>query len=138
MKTGILLVSHTTKHGSMGDNLADNVAHCYGDSPAHLKTLAVGHDEDLDSLRERISKQVLALNQGYGVIILVDILGATPCNIASEFVSDKVAVVAGMNLPMVLRVLSYAQLGLLCVIDKALSGGRDGVVISERSGSAFC
>ncbi len=138
MKTGILLISHATRHGSVGDSLADSVAHCYGDMPVYLKTLAVVCDEDLEGLRARISTQIAAVNQGHGVIILVDILGATPCNIASEFVSDEVAVVAGMNLPMVLRALSYADVGLLGVLDKALSGGRDGVAISQRSGSVFC
>lgn len=138
MKTGIVLISHATRYGSMGDSLADSVAHCYGDMPTHLTTLAVVCDEDLEILRARISAQIVTVNQGHGVIILVDILGATPCNIASEFVSDEVAVVAGMNLPMVLRALSYADLGLLGVLDKALSGGRDGVAISQRSGSVLC
>ena len=138
MTTGILLISHATRHGSVGDSFADSVAHCYGKIPAHLKTVAVLCDEDLDGLRARISTQIAAINQGNGVIILADILGATPCNIASEFISDEVAVVAGMNLPMVLRALSYAESGLLGVLDKALSGGQDGVVISQRSGSALC
>jgi PTS system ascorbate-specific IIA component len=69
------------------------------------------------------------LDQGDGVLVLTDIYGSTPSNIASHLSSRPgVQVVAGLNLPMLLRVLNYARLDLATLAEKAVSGGREGVV----------
>ncbi|MGH8671059.1 MAG: PTS sugar transporter subunit IIA, partial [Burkholderiales bacterium] len=58
-----------------------------------------------------------------------DMYGATPCNIACDLrVSGRVEVIAGANLPMLVRALTYRNEPLAAVVSKALSGGRDGVV----------
>ena len=69
------------------------------------------------------------LDSGQGVLVLSDIYGATPCNIVTKLLTpDETEGVAGVNLPMLVRVLNYRHEGLHSCIQKALSGGRDGVV----------
>jgi PTS system ascorbate-specific IIA component len=72
---------------------------------------------------------VVELNQGDGVLVLSDMYGATPCNIVSRLVQPgKVEGVAGINLPMLVRVLSYRNEPLQTVVEKAVSGGVEGVI----------
>ena len=69
------------------------------------------------------------LDQGDGVLILTDMYGSTPGNIACALgQNNRVAVVAGLNLPMLVRVLNYPQLDLHTLAEKAESGGRIGIV----------
>ena len=70
------------------------------------------------------------LDSGDGVLVLTDMYGATPSNIACRLRKlHDVRVVAGLNLPMLIRVLNYPGLDLDELMHKALSGGRDGVLI---------
>ena len=72
---------------------------------------------------------VAQLNSGDGVLVLSDMYGATPCNIVTKlWQPGMVAGVAGVNLPMLVRAMTYRHEPLNVVIEKALSGGREGVV----------
>ena len=79
------------------------------------------------------AKEALArLDTGDGVLIFSDIYGATPCNLASKLlVPGRVEVVAGVNLPMLVRAFTYRAKGMDTMIKKAISGGCDGVVRIE-------
>ena len=69
------------------------------------------------------------LDEGQGVLILSDIYGATPCNMVSKLLEPgRVEGVAGVNLPMLVRALTYRNESLARLVEKALSGGREGVV----------
>ena len=88
------------------------------DDPFHLVPAA----------RETLAK----LDTGDGVLIFSDIYGATPCNLASKLLSPgRVEVVAGVNLPMLVRAFTYREKGMDTMIRKAISGGCDGVVHIE-------
>ncbi|CAK0770012.1 hypothetical protein CCP3SC15_4060003 [Gammaproteobacteria bacterium] len=69
-----------------------------------------------------------SLDQGDGVLVLTDMYGSTPSNIACRLDSEKVRIVAGVNLPMLIRVLNYSYLSLEDLTNKAISGGRDGII----------
>jgi PTS system ascorbate-specific IIA component len=72
---------------------------------------------------------VRQLDEGNGVLVLTDMLGATPSNIAARLAAPgRVAVVAGVNLPMLVRALTYRAQPLAVVVEKAISGGREGVL----------
>ena len=74
-------------------------------------------------------KLVKELDEGDGVLILTDMYGGSPSNISAKLlVPGKVEGVAGINLPMLIRVLTYRDKPLATVITKAVSGGCDGVV----------
>ena len=90
--------------------------------PADLEPAVLGKFADL--IRNAIDEQ----ERGQGVLVLTDIYGATPDNLARYFASDRKArVVSGINLPMLLSVLNYPQQPLEQLSETALSGGRNGI-----------
>ena len=75
------------------------------------------------------------LNTGDGVIVLSDMYGASPCNLVTKLLAPAhVEGVAGVNLPMLVRVLNYRDKPIKVCVEKALSGGRDGVVHFTKTG----
>jgi PTS system ascorbate-specific IIA component len=69
------------------------------------------------------------LNKGKGVLILTDMFGSTPSNVAKDFCNDKsVNVVSGINLSMLLHIFNYPSLPLKKLTEKAIEGGKDGVM----------
>jgi PTS system ascorbate-specific IIA component len=76
---------------------------------------------------------VAELNSGDGVLVLSDMYGATPCNIVGKLLQPGVVEgVAGINLPMLIRTINYQHESLQTLIEKAVSGGREGVVHFTR------
>ena len=86
------------------------------------------------NLLPQARKLTASLDDGEGVLILSDIYGATPCNLACKLiVPGRVEVVTGVSLPMLVRAFTYRDKGLSTMISKAVSGGRDGVLHVEPS-----
>ena len=85
-------------------------------------------DDPLDALP--LAREMLALvDKGEGVLILTDIFGATPANIALKLLEPgRIEGVAGVNLPMLLRALTYRERGMDVLLTRAIAGGRDGVL----------
>ena len=122
---GILIISH----GTLGDALIHAASHVLGTRPQAVRHLGVAVDDDPEVALPRAQELVKELDSGMGVLVLSDIYGATPGNIALRLLErGRVAGVAGVNLPMLVRVLTYRNEPLATVVDKALSGGREGVV----------
>lgn len=70
---------------------------------------------------------------GDGVLVLTDIYGSTPGNIANRlFDAHGVAVIAGINVPMLIRVLNYPDLSLEELVNKAVTGGHDGIILCKK------
>jgi mannose PTS system EIIA component len=125
---GILIVCH----GSLASSLAAAVTHVLGSRPAQFDTLSVGAKDDPSQLLPRAREMVQGLDTGEGVIVFSDIYGATPCNLASKLlVAGHIELVAGVNLPMLVRALTYRDRDLDTMIKKAISGGCDGVLHVE-------
>lgn len=122
---GILLITH----GSLGESLVQCACHVVNKRPPQLAQLGVsGPDDPLDMLP--LAREMLRLvDSGEGVLVLTDIFGATPCNIALKLREPgRVEAVSGVSLPMLLRALTYREKGMATLVKKAISGGRDGVV----------
>lgn len=122
---GILLVTHN----GLGASLVDCVQHVLGAVPDRLKVLSVlAQDEPQQKLAE--GRALIAqLDDGGGVIVLADIFGATPSNIARQLChAERVAGVAGVNLPMLLRVVNHAESPLSALVKLAVEGGRNCIV----------
>jgi PTS system mannose-specific IIA component len=118
---GILLVTHN----GLGDSFVDCVRHVLGEVPPNLKVLSVlaGDDPQLKLAEGRaLIKQ---LDTGDGVLILADVYGATPSNIGRQLCrAERVMGVAGLNLPMLLRVACYPTTTLPELAKVAVEGGR--------------
>ncbi len=122
---GILIITH----GELGNSLLHCAHHVMGIDPPFLMQLGVSIHDDPTNLLPKAREMVRHLDQGDGVLVLSDIYGATPCNIACRLVEPgKVEGVAGVSLPMLVRALSYRHEILPIVVEKAMSGGLEGVV----------
>ncbi len=118
---GILLVTHN----SLGDSFLDCVRHVLGEVPHNLKTLSVSADEDPQQKSVEGQALIKQLDTGSGVLILADVFGATPSNIARQLCrAERVMGVAGVNLPMLLRVVCYPAAPLPELAKVAIEGGR--------------
>ncbi|MCK8516252.1 PTS fructose transporter subunit IIA [Methylonatrum kenyense] len=128
MRVSILLVTHN----NFGRLLLDTVVDTLGFCPLYTECLTIAQDSDPDAQAERARELLAGLPRSSGVLILTDIYGATPCNLALRLqVAEAVRIVSGLNLPMLLRVFNYPNLDLDALTEKALSGGRDGVMLVE-------
>ena len=122
---GILIIAH----GTLGDSLIHCANHVFGGPPAQLAQLGVAIHDVPATLLPQVQKLVNELDSGDGVLILTDMFGATPSNLACRLVEPaRVECVAGVNLPMLVRALTYRNEPLETVAQKALSGGHEGVV----------
>lgn len=126
---GILIIAH----GSLGESLKECAKHVIGNEPRQLAFLAVNIDDDPNELLPKAKTLVLELDHGDGVLVLSDMYGATPCNIVSKLlIPGKVEGVAGVNMPMIVRTMTYRHESLMALVEKAISGGREGVVHFDR------
>ena len=122
---GLLLVTHAT----YGESLIQCACHVLNRRPAQIAQLGVSpQDDPLDVLP--VAGQLLKLvDSGDGVLILTDVFGATPANVAMKLLRPGVIEgVAGVNLPMLLRAITYREKDMETLITKAVAGGRDGVI----------
>ena len=122
---GILIVAH----GTLGESLIHCASHVMGGRPPHLMQIGVSMHDDPQLVLPQALKLARSLDQGGGVLVLSDVYGATPCNIASKLlIPGKIEGVAGVNLPMIVRALTYRNEPLRTVVAKAMSGGIEGVM----------
>ncbi len=126
---GILIITH----GTLGDSLMQCATHVLGKTPEQLATLAVNTCDDPSHLLAKALDLTAQLNSGDGVLVLSDMYGATPCNIVAKLLQlGTVEGVAGVNLPMLVRAMTYRHEPLATLVEKAVSGGREGVVYFNR------
>ncbi|MCP5267437.1 MAG: PTS fructose transporter subunit IIA [Zoogloeaceae bacterium] len=122
---GILLITH----GSFGEALIQNVCHVLNKRPLLIAQLGVAaQDDPLDilPLARLLLKEV---DGGNGVLVMTDIYGATPANLALKLLEPgHIEGVTGVSLPMLLRAITYREKGMETMIAKAISGARDGVM----------
>lgn len=124
MSIGVLLITHD----QVGQALLHTATATLGMCPLPVEVLAVKRGDDPELLLDQAKELVASLNIGDGVLVLTDMYGSTPSNIARALqVSTLVEVVAGVNLPMLIRILNYPRLSLMELTAKAVSGGRDGI-----------
>ena len=122
---GVLLITH----GTLGEALVQCVSHVMNRRPAQLMQLGIsGQDDPLDALP--IARRLVELvDSGSGVLILTDILGATPANTAAKLLEPgRIEGVAGVNLPMLLRTITYRERSMDVLVKKAVAGACEGVV----------
>jgi PTS system ascorbate-specific IIA component len=122
---GVLLLGQC----EIGEALLFAAAHVLGARPLQLEVLQFEHDCDPEQLRQQIERYLARLDDGHGVLILADVYGATHANVACQLLAaNRVEMVCGVNLPMLLRVLNYRHLPLAEVARRAVSGGGEGIV----------
>lgn len=133
MSIGLLIVTHN----NIGRTLLDTATRMLGVCPVATELLDVSWDCQPDTICDQAKRMIASLDRGDGVLVLTDMFGGTPSNIANRLGDrrHKVAVVTGVNLPMLVRILNYASLDLQEVVEKAFSGGRGGVFVCPNEGT---
>jgi len=125
MAVGILLICHNR----IGQQLIETATDMMERAPMPVAELPVFQDDDPIELLNRARKRFADLDQGQGVLVLTDMYGSTPSNIAHRLRDkDGVRVLSGVNLPMLVRAMNYPNLSLGEMTERVASGGRDGII----------
>ena len=116
-------------HGNLGDRLIQCATFVLGNRPEALENLDLSACEDPADMLARARAKVAELDQGEGVLVLTDVYGATPCNTVCKVIaSNSVEAISGVNLPMLLKALTYRDQGMARLVEKAVSGGQAGII----------
>jgi len=122
---GVLLITH----GRYGEDLLASASHVLGRPLEHVGHLEVSTRDDPAELLGRARGLLHEIDDGSGVLVMTDMYGATPCNVATALIAEgNVEAVSGVSLPMLVRSLAYRDATLAKVRDKAIAGGTEGVV----------
>ena len=102
MKPGVVVVTH----GQLATELVNSAEMIVGDLP-HFAAVSIGWHDDVDQAREEIGRAIArvqaSVGEEAGVLVLTDMFGGTPANLAVTFVSPRVEVITGVNLPMLIK-----------------------------------
>lgn len=129
MSVGLLIITHD----GIGPSLLGTTSSMLGSCPLEAKLLMASRDSDPIELKEKAEEYISALDTGEGVLILTDLYGSTPSNIATQLKEkSRIKIVSGLNLSMLVRVLNYPKLNLDELCTKAISGGHDGIILIEE------
>jgi PTS system mannose-specific IIA component len=126
---GLVLVTH----GQLAAEFRNAVEHVVGPQES-FETVAIGADDDMEQRRRDIVDAVAKVDDGSGVVVLTDMFGGTPSNLAiSVMETGRVEVIAGMNLPMLIKLSSVRKTGNIGVaVDEAQAAGRKYINVASR------
>ena len=131
---GLVLVTH----GRLADEFVTAMVHVVGPQE-QVATIAIGPDDDMEGRRADIAAAIAEVDDGRGVIVLTDLFGGTPSNLAISLMErGRVEVIAGMNLPMLIRLGSARKsMKVVDAVAAAREAGRKYIsVASEVLGEA--
>ncbi len=134
MAVGILLISHN----QIGVELITTAKQMLSCQTLPSKVISIAIEDNPELIKSEMQAILKELDQGQGILILTDMFGSTPSNIACE-VSERhdVRIISGLNLPMLIRVLNYPSLSLNDLEHKAISGGQQGIARCHLSGCSY-
>ncbi len=126
---GMVLVTH----GRLADEFVDVLEHVVG-KQEHISTVCIGPDDDMEQRRKDILKSVAKVDQGKGVVLLTDMFGGTPSNLAISVIDKaNVEVIAGINLPMLIKLASVRKSGtMMDAANSAQEAGRKYINIASQ------
>lgn len=129
MTCGILLVTHP----GVGTALLDVATRLLRQLPLKTEAFEVPFDADLDALLPLASAALRRVDAGDGVLILTDLYGASPANLAGQLarLGTPVRRVSALSLPMLLRVMNYPEQGLDLLPATAAAGTRNGAIVDD-------
>ena len=126
---GLVLVTH----GQLATEFRHAVEHVVGPQD-NFETVAIGADDDMEKRRADIVDAVARVDTGTGVIVLTDMFGGTPSNLAiSVMESGRTEVIAGMNLPMLIKLSSVRKSdNMAAALDEAQAAGRKYINVASQ------
>jgi len=129
MSVGVLIVTH----GKLGQHLVETMRDMLGGLPLQTDVLEVRRVQATEPLLLQGQRMIERLANNDGVLILTDAYGSTPSNIAQRLAeAERTELVAGINLPMLVKIFNYPQLDLAAMARAAVEGGQRGIVVCPR------
>jgi len=126
MSVALLLVTHKNIAGS----LIEVASSIINNAPENFACIEVPMDTPIDAMETTINNQLKQLDRNEGMLILTDMYGGTPSNIARKFLQQKdTRLISGLNLPMLIRIMNYRDLPLTELSEKILSGGKQSITL---------
>jgi PTS system mannose-specific IIA component len=125
---GLVLVTH----GHLAAEFLAATEHVVGPQP-RIEAICIAADDDMELRRADIAAAIKRCDGGQGVIILTDLLGGTPSNLAISLMGPSIDVIAGVNLPMLIKLASVRKtLGLVAAVDAAQEAGRKYIAVASK------
>jgi PTS system ascorbate-specific IIA component len=119
---GLLIITH----GDIGAAIVESAEEVFGAAPFRYRLMSAGRSADPERAFQTARQNVEQLDEGGGMLILTDVFGATPCNIASRLVTmPNLALATGLNLAMLMKMFNYSDLELAELMEKAVAGGME-------------
>lgn len=130
MSVGILIISHAP----LGNAMRQVATGTLGQLPLSVAVLDIVADTEPQQALQRAESLLHELDQGEGVLLFTDLFGSTPSNIACRLLQPgrELRLISGLSLPMLIRTMNYAELPLDELVQKALSGGHDGILLQPQ------
>ena len=128
-KIGVVLVTH----GNLATELVKVMEHVVG-SQTQLTTITIGPDDDMEKRREDILSSVQLVDQGLGAIILTDMFGGTPSNLAISIMEQaNIDIIAGVNLPMLIKLASVRSTETISdAVTQAREAGQKYIMVASQ------
>jgi mannose PTS system EIIA component len=126
---GLILVTH----GRLADQFVEAMEHVVG-LQERVATICIGPHDDMEQRRAEIAKAIRTVDAGEGVIILTDLFGGTPSNLAISLLdSGRVEVIAGINLPMLIRLAGARKsMEVTAAVAAAAAAGRNYITVASE------
>jgi len=126
---GMILVTH----GQLAEHFVDAMEHVVGPQQA-IATICIGPNDDMERRRKDIADAIARVDEGQGVIVLTDLFGGTPSNLAISLLDrGHVEVIAGINLPMLIRLAGARKsMGVVDAVAAAKQAGRNYITVASE------
>lgn len=126
---GLVLVTH----GRLAAEFISAMEHVVGPQE-DIEAICIGADDDMEVRRADIAEAAARVDHGEGVILLTDMFGGTPSNLAISLMGrDNVEVIAGINLPMLIRLASVRRdMGVAAAVEAAQEAGRKYISVASK------
>jgi len=126
---GLILVTH----GHLAEQFVEAMEHVVGEQSA-IVTVCIGPNDDMEQRRSEIADAIKAVDAGKGVIILTDLFGGTPSNLAISLLdAGRIEVIAGINLPMLIRLAGARKtMSVTEAVEAAQEAGRNYITVASE------
>lgn len=126
---GMILVTH----GKLAEHFIDAMEHVVGKQDA-IATICIGPNDDMEQRRREIAEAIREVDSGDGAIILTDLFGGTPSNLAISLLdAGRVEVIAGINLPMLIRLAGARKaMNVVDAVQAAQQAGRNYITVASE------
>lgn len=126
---GLILVTH----GRLAEHFVEAMEHVVGGQEA-IATICIGPSDDMEQRRQEIADAIAQVDTGSGAIILTDLFGGTPSNLAISLLdAGRIEVIAGINLPMLIRLAGARKaMGVVEAVQAAQAAGRNYITVASE------